>query len=234
MVQKTVGVIGGLGPAATVEFMSSLLARSSAETERDHLHILVDSNPKVPDINAAALGEGPSAAPALQAMAQRLETAGADFLVMVCNAGHHFEGEIIESVSIPFLSMIGETCRSISAQFSASSKIGILATDGCLKTKVYQNALLAQGLEPAMLSAEQMVLVMDAIGRIKSGSLGQREKTDLLRVIDSLAAQGAQCVIMACTEISLVVTQSDTPVPLIDPSLVLAERTVEFANTDVS
>ncbi|PWJ85125.1 Asp/Glu/hydantoin racemase [Mesorhizobium loti] len=94
MSPKTVGIIGGLGPMATVAFMNSVLEYTPIKSNRDHLHMIVEWNPKVPDINSAVLGTGPSPAAALAASGRRLETAGADFIVMVCNAAHVYEDEL--------------------------------------------------------------------------------------------------------------------------------------------
>lgn len=102
-----------LGPMATVAFMNSVLEHTPIKINRDHLHMIVDCNPTVPDINAAILGTGPSAAAALAASGRRLETAGADFIVMVCNAAHVYEDELRRAVAVPFISMAEETVRTI-------------------------------------------------------------------------------------------------------------------------
>ena len=91
-----VGILGGMGPAATVDLVSKILAATDAARDQDHLHLIVDCNPKVPNRNEAVDGTGPSPAPALVAMARRLEAAGADFLVMACNTAHAWEAEIRE------------------------------------------------------------------------------------------------------------------------------------------
>ncbi|MGN6143808.1 MAG: aspartate/glutamate racemase family protein [Mesorhizobium sp.] len=223
------GVIGGLGPAATISFMSMVLARTPVERTGRHLHLIVDSNPGVPDINAAVLGRGPSPVEALQAMARRLETAGADFLVMACNAAHLYEDDIRRSVSIPFLSMIDATCAHIASTLPGARRAGLVATDGGIACGIYQRGLEARGLETLVPSPAETDTVMAAVARVRLGDLGPLAKTPLVERIDGLADAGAECVIAGCTEIPLVLTQRDVGVPLIDPAEILAEAAIAFA-----
>src|SRR5579863_8958181 len=104
MSEKVVGVIGGMGPEATVDFMHRLIAATPARDDADHLHILVDNNPKIPSRIAALIdGTGEDPTPVLRAMARGLEAQGADFLVIPCNTAHHYLPAIAESVRIPLL-----------------------------------------------------------------------------------------------------------------------------------
>src|SRR5690348_7801651 len=103
-----IGVLGGMGPRATVDFYSKLIAATPAECEQDHLRVHIDSNPQIPDRSEALAGRGESPGTVLAAMAAGLERAGADFLVMPCNTAHAFEPEIRAAVNVPFVSMIDE------------------------------------------------------------------------------------------------------------------------------
>src|SRR5210317_2431954 len=111
--QLTAGVLGGMGPDATVDFMAKVIAATSAETDQDHARMLVDHNPKVPNRQAALLGNGEDPGPVLAAMAKGLQEAGADFLVMPCNTAHVFEQSIISAVDIPLVSIITETIAAL-------------------------------------------------------------------------------------------------------------------------
>src|SRR5262245_548985 len=97
---KTIGVIGGMGPAATADLFAKLIAATNAKLDQDHLHILIDNNPRIPNRNDAIAGRGPSPAPHLAASARKLQDAGADFLVIACNTAHAFQPEIEAAVSI--------------------------------------------------------------------------------------------------------------------------------------
>lgn len=226
---KCMGIIGGLGPAATIAFMSMVLARTPIERTGRHLHLIVDSDPGVPDINSAVLGRGQSPLEALQAMARRLETAGADFLVMACNAAHFYEDGIRQSVAIPFLSMIDATCAHIARDFPRARQAGLVATDGGIACGIYQRGLRAQGLDSLVPSPAQTESVMAAVARIRLGDHGPLAREPLIERINDLADAGAECVIAGCTEIPLVLAKGDVSVPLIDPAEVLAQVAVDFA-----
>ena len=137
---KTVGVIGGLGPLATLDFFERVLRRTRTYKEEDHLRLIIDNNTKVPDRNAFGRGEGPSPAPALAASAKGLETAGADFIVMACNTAHAWEAEIRNAITVPFVSMIDER-----EPFGNAKNWG----SGFLPA-VYQGTLFRQGPNPIL------------------------------------------------------------------------------------
>ncbi len=113
-----VGVLGGLGPEATVDFMARVLALTPADSDQDHIHLLVDQNPNVPNRQEAILRDGENPSPAIVAMAKRLEAAGCDLLVMPCNTAHAWEQDIRSATSIPFLSIVEAT---VAATVSAKS-----------------------------------------------------------------------------------------------------------------
>ncbi len=228
MSQKTVGIIGGLGPMATVTFMNSVLKLTAADSDRDHLHMIVDCNPKVPDINASVLNIGPSAVAGLVEGARRLEVAGADFIVMVCNAAHVYEPELRRSISIPFVSMIEEAMVKISSEFPRFENVGLLATNGCLQSELYQKQLVGRGLKPVLQSADELERLMRTLARIRSGILDEEQRHDILTLIDALVARGAQTVILGCTEIALIDPASASDTPLIDPCATLAHVTVRM------
>ncbi|WFU49126.1 aspartate/glutamate racemase family protein [Sinorhizobium terangae] len=229
MSQKTVGIIGGLGPMATIAFMNSVLELTPIESERDHLHMLVDCNPKVPDINAAILGTGPGAAAALVENAKRLESAGADLIVMVCNAAHVYERELKASVSVPFISMIEETVRSIRSDFPRCTRVGLLGTKGCLQSEIYQERLAGCGLTSMLQAAGDQEHLMHALARIKAGDRSVEVRSEIFRMVSDLAQSGAEAIILGCSEISLVGPIAELDVPLIDPCVALAQATVHAA-----
>ena len=209
--------------------MSSLVELTPARADCEHLHVLVDSNPKVPDINASVLGTGPSASPILQAMAQRLEHAGADFLVMVCNAAHFHADDIRSAVGIPFISMPQATVSYVATQLLGTTRCGVLATDGGLRSGVYQEALLAAGIEPLLPLPEQMQCLNAALKKIRAGLIDASVRDDLREAIDAFAEHGVQAVLAACTEIPLAISHTDTTLPWVDPCRQLAVAAVTYA-----
>jgi len=126
--KRVIGILGGMGPAATLALYERILALTSAECDQDHLHVIIDSNPKIPDRTAAILGDGESPLPAMIEGARTLERAGANVLVIPCNTAHHWLADLQKAVSIPIIDMINETASLIAAHRPLLRKIGLLAT----------------------------------------------------------------------------------------------------------
>ncbi len=227
MSQKTVGVIGGLGPAATLDFFAKVLAETKADSDQEHLHLLIDNNPKVPNRNEAVAGTGPSPGPLLAASAVKLEKAGADFLVMVCNAAHAFQRDITEAVGIPFVSIIEETVAATLAELPDVKTVGVLASSGCLDSSLYQKAFAEQDVTTLVPTGEERDTFMTLLYRIKAGD--KDVKGDMLELANSLISQGAEVIIAGCTEVPLVLFEADLNVPLINSTDVLVESTVAYA-----
>ena len=222
----TAGVLGGMGPDATVDFMAKVIAATSAETDQDHARMLVDHNPKVPDRQAALLANGEDPGPVLAAMAKGLQNAGADFLVMPCNTAHAFASDIRAAVSIPLVSIIDVTvdaCRSKGA-------VGVLATDGCLNTGIYQDALQQANIECVLPTADETAELMRLIAAIKAGDRGEAVASGMRDVANAQVAKGARAIIAGCTEIPLVLTDDLLEVPLVSSTDVLAELTAAIAS----
>jgi aspartate racemase len=229
----TVGVLGGMGPEATVDFMSKVIAATPAEKDQDHLHLIVDHNPGVPNRQAAILQGGEDPGPALAAMAARLEAAGADFLVIPCNTAHVFEDSILAAVTIPLVSIIDVTIDEVGRRAPGATSVGVLATDGCLRARVYQDALEARGLTPVLPDAAEVEALMHLVNGIKGGVANKETARHMRTLAEALCARGAQAVIAGCTEIPLVLDQGAVPVPLLSSTDVLAEHTVALARGEL-
>jgi aspartate racemase len=216
-----------MGPEATVELFRRILSLTPAGRDQDYLHVLIDSNPKIPDRTAAIIGEGESPLPALIAAAQNLERAGADFIAIPCNTAHYWLHELREEVSIPIIDMIGETASRIADQQPALHKIGLLATTGTLQSGLYQRAFAEGNIDLIVPSEEQDAVIMSAIHAIKAGD--HSVKSAVIEVAQELMVRGAQGIIPGCTELSLVVPAGSVSVPVFDPLSILAERAVSLA-----
>lgn len=221
---KTVGVIGGLGPYATLDFFERVLRKTRAYKESDHLRLIIDNNTKVPDRNAFGRGEGPSPAPALAASAKGLQEAGAEFVVMACNTAHAWEADIRAALSVPFISMIETTTAAVADL--APQAVGVLAVDACLSANLYQDALKAKGIKPLLLPADSQRTFMELIYRVKSGDTGETVKRAMATLARRLEAQGAEVIIAGCTEIPLVLTADDIEGELVSSTDALVERTI--------
>lgn len=224
---KTIGVIGGMGPAATLDLFAKLLSATKAERDQDHLRILIDNNPRVPDRNAAIAGRGPSPGPQLAASARGLEQAGADFLIIACNTAHAFAPEIEAAVGIPLISMIDATVDA--AMEEKPVRVGVLAADGCRRAQLYHRAFEAHGVEPLFLADDAQADFMSLLYRIKAGDTGMETRQRMQQLAINLNARGAQAIIAACTEVPLVLDADVLAVPLISSTDALVARAVAYA-----
>ena len=225
--ERTIGILGGMGPEATVELFRRILSFTPAVRDQDHIHVFVDSDPKIPDRTAAIIGQGESPLPALVAAARNLERAGADFIAIPCNTAHYWLSELRAAVSIPIIDMIAETAKHIAASTPPLHAIGLLATVGTLSSGLYQRAFAELGISLLTPNDEQEVDVTKGIERIKAGEHDVRDS--LIDVSEKLIDRGAEGIIPGCTELSLVITRGTLSVPVFDPLSILAERAVALA-----
>jgi aspartate racemase len=228
MTLKTVGIIGGMGPAATVDFMDKLIKATGAAAEQDNLRLLVDCNPHVPDRNHLT-PDGPKPGVVIATMAAGLERQGADFIVMACNTAHAYEADIRAAIGKPFVSLIAETADAFAARFPAAKRAGLLAGTGCLDAKLYQEALAKKGVEAVTLDPPSQARFMELLYQIKRGDTSDAARAEMKALADLLIAAGAEVVIAACTEVPLVLSQPDIAKPLLDSTAVLVERTLAYA-----
>ncbi len=227
---KNIGILGGMGPAATADLFQKIIGLTPARSDQDHLRIFIDNNPGVPDRTEAIISGGKSPLPELIEMAQGLEQAGADLLLMPCNTAHHFHGDIDNEISIPLLHMIELVAEKIAAEEKAGTSVGILATDGTLQAEIYQKELRSQDLKPALPSQEAQNNVMNAIYGIKERGVDSRTKELIKKPIDELIEAGVEVIIAGCTELPLLPLERIAGGnPVIDPGRVLAEKAVEMA-----
>lgn len=225
-----IGVLGGMGPAATIDFMAKVLRHSQrgAAREQDNVRVIADSNPALPDRNAAIAGTGPSPAPALAAMARGLAAAGAGVLAMPCNAAHAFADAVRAATPLPFIHLIDEAVAAVRHRHPEARRIGVLAVAGAAEAKLYERALDAAGLTAVTPDDAARAAFMDTIWQIKRGELDVGT-AGVRATAHHLLDQGAEIIIAGCTEVPLVIADGELPVPLIDATDVLAERTVAYA-----
>lgn len=214
---KVLGVLGGMGPAATVAFLARVQALTPAEGDQDHIRIIADINPQVPDRNRQ-----PDAAEAtLASMASRLRDAGARVLAMPCNTAHA-QAAGIRQVGLPFIDMIAETATAATA--GGAKKIGVLATPG--GETLYTRALQAKGCRIVRLTGSSRDAFMACVYAVKRGDTGEGPRAEMRRLAAALVADGAEVVIAGCTEVPLLLGSGDVSVPLVDSAEVLAAACV--------
>ncbi|GAB3630169.1 Aspartate racemase [Pandoraea terrae] len=227
--ELVIGVIGGMGPMATADFLAKLTAATPVATEQDHLRVLIDSNPKIPDRNHAIRGTGESPASAIAETARGLQRSGADFLVMACNTAHAFESAIGDAVSIPFVSMVEEASDACVRRHPSARRVGLLAAPGCLNAGLYQTALSRRGRQtiepPENYEADFAALLY----QIKTSGVSDAVRAGMKALGGALIAAGADVLIAACTEVPLALKDGDLCAPMVDATSNLAERCVRYA-----
>ena len=222
-----VGVLGGMGPLATIDFMRKMLQATPAAIDQEHVPVVVSSIPQVPDRTEAFRGEGVSPLAAMVASGKRLADAGAELVVMPCNTAHLWFDELQHALGLPMLHLVDAAIEDAVAAVGPNARIGLLATDATLASGLYVNRPAAvQWLLPT--AREMLESVMPGIAAVKAGEL-QRGAERLLVVAQALQQRGAQALVLGCTEIPLVVDAGNAPLPLIDATAALARRAVQWS-----
>lgn len=229
MSEKVIGILGGMGPEATIDLFYKIIKFTPAEKDQDHLRIVIDNNPKIPDRIAAISGKGEDPLPALQETARNLEKAGADFIIIPCNTAHYFLPSIQESVKIPILNMIEETVKETQKKNSSIKKVGLLASIGIYRTKTYHQHFKKFNIEVISPEEKDKEEVMKVIYAVKAGDLSNGIKWNILKIAQKLIAKGAEALITGCTEVPLILKEGDVSVPIIDPTQILAKVAVQKA-----
>ncbi|NRF66272.1 amino acid racemase [Aquincola sp. S2] len=225
-----VGVLGGMGPAATLDFLHKMLEATPARSDQEHVPVLVASIPQVPDRTAAFRGEGDSPLPALLASGRRLAEGGAGVLVMPCNTAHLWFDALQSALGLPMLHLVDAALAEAVALAGPAARIGLLATDATSAAALYPNRTPAgSALQWVMPTAGEMLdAVMPGIAAVKAGDHA-RGGALLQRAADALARRGAQALVLGCTEIPLVLDAERSPLPLIDATAALARRAVAWS-----
>ena len=212
------GVLGGMGPAATLEFLTRLQAYTPAEKDQDHIRVIADINPKTPDRNVPGSNPGGM----LAEMAGALAGAGAQVLAMPCNTAHADADLIQRASGLPLVDMIGLAAEAASR--TGAMRAGVLGTKGALR--LYREYLAARAMGLVSLPPERQEAFMVTLYRIKSGDVGADVKREMAGHAEALRTAGAEVLIAGCTEVPLVLGTDDVALELIDPGDLLARRCV--------
>jgi len=224
-----VGVLGGMGPLATVDFLAKLLAITPAATDQEHVPVIVSAIPQVPDRTRAFRGEGESPLPSLVDGARRLKAAGAGMLVIACNTAHLWFDDLGHSIDLPMIHLVDAAIEDAAAIVGPGARVGLLGTDATLASGLYINRKGTRELQWLLPTAREMMeLVMPGIEAVKAGDR-ETGRSHLAAVTGALKKRGAEAVILGCTEIPVVLDASNSPLPVIDATAALARRAVEWS-----
>lgn len=229
--QKIIGLLGGMGPESTAELLVRITRRTPAATEQDHLRVVIDSNPKIPNRSDALLdGDLKAVIRALGETARNLETAGAEVIGIPCNTAHAFLQDVRDCIDTPVVDMVEETAQQARAAFGEKAIIGLLATDGTLRTRLYHEALERNSLQAVgPTSPGVQNAVMDALDTVKLHGVTEESKSAIALAVRDVSEQGAMALIAGCTEISLILQKYPPNIPWLDPLTVLAEALIREA-----
>jgi aspartate racemase len=228
---KTIGIMGGMGPAATVDLMSRIISMTDAASDQEHIPMIVDSDTRIPDRTEAILGRGESPLPEMLASAKRLEAAGADFIVVACHAAHYYLPEIRKQIGIPVIDMPEEVAKLL--KMKGVNKAAVLATDGTVRSGLYGAALERFGIQAVYPDDDQQKTVMSLVYEcVKKGYTDPADfpREEITGIIGDLSSQGAEVLLLASTELpiafSIMGLRSSA---FIDPTVVLAKSAIRTA-----
>ncbi|MFS2160461.1 amino acid racemase [Pseudomonas sp. Pseusp122] len=232
------GIVGGVGPAATVDFMGKVVVHTPADKDQEHIKMVVEQNPQIPDRTANLLRDETDPTMALYATCKRLESAGANAIAIPCNTAHAFVERIQAHLRVPIVNMLSETVEWIAEHYGSGRTIGLLATSGTVQSQVYHEVARHAGLQIITPGLDYQAMVMQAIygeRGIKAGYTDGLCREQLLLAAEHLCELGANVLILGCTELPLVLQHSagfrlnGHVVPLVDPTTILALRCVALA-----
>ncbi|MBC7362110.1 MAG: aspartate/glutamate racemase family protein [Candidatus Aminicenantes bacterium] len=229
---KTIGILGGMGPEATARFFELIIKNTAAAKDQEHLKIVVLNYPQIPDRTGAILYGGENPVPYLIEGLKLLEKAGAELVAIPCMTAHYFLPRLKEKTRLKLVNLIEEAALWTKLVFPKIKKVGLLATEGTIATGIFQKVFERKKIQVLTPSKKVQKKTMEAIygeKGIKAGFIGGKPKRLLLAAAEELLDQGAEALIAGCTEIPLVLTQKDVPVPLIDPMTIGARVLIKKA-----
>ncbi len=230
---KTIGILGGMGPLATVDLFRKIVDLCDCKTDQEHPRVLIDSNTNAPDRSPAILRGGPSPLSDMVRSALTLERGGADVLIMGCNTAHYYYDEIVPYVRIPFLNMIEETAKV--AKEKGYETVALMCTDGTTRSGVYHKEFEKYGIRILTLNERDQEITLDMIHEGVKAGLKTWDTAEVERIVRDFAAAGAQAVILGCTELPVAFSQYevDSCLPVIDPTEIIARSAIRFVGVKV-
>lgn len=224
------GILGGMGPAATIEFMAKITKYSNASKDQEHIHLIVDSNTEIPDRSEYISGKGKDPTGELVRTALKLELMGADYIAIPCNTAHYFYDRISEYCRVPVISMINETANFILSKYPDSKNFFLLATEGTYAAGIYKKVFDQYKLNVLEPDQCDKKIIMNWIRKVKAGDFSVSPLA-----VESLVNKytgSNERILLGCTELPLLADRIGVPKEYIDPLSVLAQRCVEIAKTE--
>jgi aspartate racemase len=225
-----IGVLGGMGPLASAEFIVKLVHATPARRDQDHFPVTLDSSPQIPDRPSAIYDNGPDPMPAMVRVLRGLEAAGCALVAMPCNTVHYWYDRLAAQTALPIVHIADAVAARLREVAPQARRVGVLGSAVMADQAIYSKRLGDEWEWIYATHGELEELVLPAIAAVKSGDL-PRGRVLFLDALQRLVARGPDAVVLACTEIPVVINQEDVSIPVIDSTAALARHTVEIAQT---
>ena len=233
MNKKTIGILGGMGPLATMDLYKKIILSTEAQSDNEHIRVYIDGNSAIPDRTAAILHGGEDPVPEMLSALRNLEKCGADCVIMPCNTAHYFLPRLQETTALPFLDMTAITA-SVCAERYPGKTACLLGTTGTLEAKIYDGALAEAGVAFMTPNEEERRELMRLIYDVVKASMPLEPEAENWRtLLSGLAGRGADYFVLACTELPILADALGYPGPFVDPTLELARAAVRFCGYPV-
>ena len=224
--RKVIGILGGMGPLASIDLQRKIVEETEAKTDQDHLHVITDCNSQIPDRTAAILHGGQDPLAEMIRSAKRLEEAGAELLLIACNTAHYYLEELQRHVCVPFVSMIDPAIEEVIQRVTVLP----LTTAATQATGLYEKSCRENGIEVIGLDEADQELLMSVIYGVKAGNVdaGVNEMKELIL---RKQREGADVFFLACSELPVYFQahQSELRGIFIDPTQTLAKKAIVMA-----
>lgn len=227
--RRVVGILGGMGPAATLDLYREILRLTPAERDQDHIEVLIYSNPTIPDRTSAILAGTADPLPGLVETARVLERGGAGLLVIPCNSAHHYLPQLRRAVQVEILDMVEEACAEVRARLPGARRVGLLAAAGTVRSGLYERRFAQRGVAVLTPEATEQEDVQAAIADIKAGRRREATRATLETAVRGLVARGAEAVVLGCTEVPLALGDAVLPCLAVNSTEALARAAVDWA-----
>lgn len=228
--KKTIGILGGMGPAATANLYNELIALAQqqygAKQDHEFPQMILNSLPLV-DWNTTGFLDLNSVKTQLINGVKMLERAGSDFIIIGCNTVHHFYDEMQRAVNIPIINMVEKTVERV--RLCGYHKVAVLATESNLRLRIYQKALEHNRIENVELRESEKKQVTGVIAHAEAGRLSYEDTLVLKQMIHRAKADGAEAIILGCTELPLAITQSDVAIELFNSTMIITEAALAYS-----
>ncbi|MHA1679116.1 MAG: aspartate/glutamate racemase family protein [Promethearchaeota archaeon] len=223
---KIVGILGGMGPHATIDIYNLILDSFRVKKEWEYPHVVITSNPKMPSRTRAYLFNEESPVSYLIKEARRLESAEVDFIIVPCNSAHYFLPKVRSEIKTEILDMIHLTSEFIVKKYPKVKKVAVLAGEVPIGAKLYDQKLEQHSIQVLPITVEDQKTLRLAIDMVKHQSFNETVQSRVNLLIEKLIKNGAELIILACTELPLILRDYKTSVPFIDPNKILVAETI--------